>query len=142
MTLRSMRVLTAAHTYARPSFPFGRGPCFTTPSSSRMPRSLYLRDGLAIPNMRTIKELQCSPSLLAPGTASVKSASQNLGHCATALTCFSLAYAEMRLILAKLIWNFDIDLDSRSEGWLGKNTAFLLWEKPELWVRLTPRSDI
>lgn len=48
----------------------------------------------------------------------------------------------MRLILAKLIWNFDIDLDSRSEAWLEKNTAFLLWEKPELWVRLTPRSDI
>jgi cytochrome P450 len=58
------------------------------------------------------------------------------------LICFSLAYAEMRLILDKLIWNFDIDLDPRSEGWLEKNTAFLLWEKPELWLRLNPRSDL
>jgi hypothetical protein len=48
----------------------------------------------------------------------------------------------MRLILDKLIWNFDIDLDPRSEGWLEKNTAFLLWEKPELWLRLNPRSDL
>ncbi|KAF4466375.1 cytochrome P450 [Fusarium albosuccineum] len=53
----------------------------------------------------------------------------------------NLAYAEMRLILAKLIWHFDVDLDPRSEGWLERNTAFLLWEKPELWVRLTPRRD-
>ncbi|KAI1017797.1 hypothetical protein LB504_003823 [Fusarium proliferatum] len=54
----------------------------------------------------------------------------------------NLAYAEMRLILAKLIWNFDIDIDPRSEKWLEKNTAFLLWEKPDLWVRLNPRSDL
>ncbi|KAF5974269.1 cytochrome P450 monooxygenase [Fusarium coicis] len=54
----------------------------------------------------------------------------------------NLAYAEMRLILAKLIWKFDIDIDPRSKGWLEKNTAFLLWEKPDLWVRLNPRSDL
>ncbi|KAM0490942.1 hypothetical protein ACHAP8_011080 [Fusarium lateritium] len=53
----------------------------------------------------------------------------------------NLAYAEMRLILAKLIWHFDLDLDPGSEGWLEKHTAYLLWEKPELWVRLTTRCD-
>lgn len=46
----------------------------------------------------------------------------------------------MRLILAKMMWNFDIDLDPRSEGWLEKNVVYLLWEKPELYVKLTPKA--
>jgi hypothetical protein len=45
----------------------------------------------------------------------------------------------MRLILAKMIWNFDIDLDPRSDGWLDTNLLYFLWQKPELFVRLTPR---
>ncbi|OCK74493.1 cytochrome P450 [Lepidopterella palustris CBS 459.81] len=52
----------------------------------------------------------------------------------------NLAYAEMRLILAKMVWNFDIELDPRSENWLEKNMLYFLWEKPELYVRLTPRT--
>lgn len=107
---------------------------------------LYQRDGLGIPSMRTIKELLCSLFLLDLVTALVKSESPHPDIRTLlpriVLMCFSLAYAEMRLILAKLIWNFDIDIDPRSEEWLEKNTAFLLWEKPDLWVRLTPRSDL
>ncbi|KAL1897469.1 hypothetical protein Sste5346_004207 [Sporothrix stenoceras] len=52
----------------------------------------------------------------------------------------NLAYAEMRLILAKMIWNFEMELHPRSEGWLEKNVVYLLWEKPDLYVRLTPRA--
>lgn len=48
----------------------------------------------------------------------------------------------MRLILSKLIWNFDLALDPRSERRLEEHTAYQLWEKPELWIRLTPRSDV
>ncbi|CAK7235173.1 hypothetical protein SBRCBS47491_009201 [Sporothrix bragantina] len=54
-------------------------------------------------------------------------------------TATTLAYAEMRLILAKMIWNFNMELDARSKGWLEKNVVYLLWEKPELFIRLTPR---
>lgn len=51
----------------------------------------------------------------------------------------SLAYAEMRLILAKVIWNFSIRLDPSSNHWLQENKAFILWDKPELNVYLEPR---
>lgn len=57
----------------------------------------------------------------------------------------NLAYAEMRLILAKVLWNFDLSLDEermRRDGtpdWL-KQRAFALWEKKPLWVKLTPRT--
>jgi len=51
----------------------------------------------------------------------------------------SLAYAEMRLFMSRLIWNFDIELDSRSKGWLDQNLMYFLWEKPQLYIRLTPR---
>jgi cytochrome P450 len=51
----------------------------------------------------------------------------------------NLAYMEMRLILARLIWNFEIELCKESEGWNLQKT-FILWEKPELNVRLKLRT--
>lgn len=50
----------------------------------------------------------------------------------------SLAYAEMRLILARLLWNFDLELDERSKSWAHNMKSFILWEKPPLLVKLTP----
>ncbi|KAF9891541.1 hypothetical protein FE257_004008 [Aspergillus nanangensis] len=52
----------------------------------------------------------------------------------------NLAYAEMRLILARMIWNFDLELDPRSEGWLERNVLHFLWDKPQLYIRLIPRT--
>ena len=57
----------------------------------------------------------------------------------------NLAYAEMRLILAKVLWNFDLSLDEvkmkQQDGigdWFDQR-VFILWEKKPLWVKLTPR---
>jgi len=33
----------------------------------------------------------------------------------------SLAYAEMRLVLAKLLWNFDLELQPESEKWFPRH---------------------
>ncbi|KHN94126.1 cytochrome P450 ClCP1 [Metarhizium album ARSEF 1941] len=52
----------------------------------------------------------------------------------------NLAYAEMRLILARVVYNFDMKLASESSGWLNQR-AFTLWEKNPLMVYLTPRTD-
>lgn len=49
----------------------------------------------------------------------------------------SLAYAEMKVILARMIWNFDMVLDDRSKNWSDMK-MFNLWEKGELFVKLTP----
>lgn len=51
----------------------------------------------------------------------------------------NLAYAEMRLILARLLFDFDLELDERSRNWTEGMKAFVLWEKPALWIRLTAR---
>ncbi|KAF2803086.1 cytochrome P450, partial [Mytilinidion resinicola] len=50
----------------------------------------------------------------------------------------NLAWAEMRLIMAHLVWNFDLELDKRAENWIDRNKIFILWEKVELLVKLTP----
>lgn len=50
----------------------------------------------------------------------------------------NLALAEMRLIVAKLLFTFDITLDPRSEQWIKGCKVFTLWDKPELLVKLTP----
>ncbi|KAK7209883.1 hypothetical protein V2G26_017061 [Clonostachys chloroleuca] len=50
----------------------------------------------------------------------------------------NLAYAEMRLILARIIWNFDIHLAVDSDGWIERSQVFSLWSKPDLNVYLVP----
>lgn len=54
------------------------------------------------------------------------------------LVC-SLANAEMRTILARLIYNFDMELVDPKEDWLDQN-VFFLWCKTPLNVYLTPVS--
>ncbi len=48
----------------------------------------------------------------------------------------SLAYAEMRLILTRLLWSFDLELMPECNAWDEQN-VFTLVEKGELNVRLT-----
>ncbi|KAJ5201013.1 Cytochrome P450 [Penicillium cf. viridicatum] len=50
----------------------------------------------------------------------------------------NLAYFEMRLILARMIFNFDMELDQPEEDWVDHG-CFFLWEKPELMIKLKPR---
>ncbi|KAI1373215.1 cytochrome P450 ClCP1 [Hypoxylon crocopeplum] len=52
----------------------------------------------------------------------------------------NLAYAEMRLILAKIIYNFDMSIDDGSRGWLENQKAGNLWHKPALNIYMKPVS--
>jgi averantin hydroxylase len=49
----------------------------------------------------------------------------------------SLAYAEMRLILARVVWNFDMELGAESEHWTDQK-VYGLWQKAPLYIKLTP----
>ncbi|KAJ9194590.1 hypothetical protein DTO164E3_7257 [Paecilomyces variotii] len=49
----------------------------------------------------------------------------------------NLAYSEMRLILALIVFNFDIRLSDDSCNWIQQKN-FLMWQKPPLKVHLTP----
>ncbi|KAF2819605.1 cytochrome P450 monooxygenase-like protein [Ophiobolus disseminans] len=50
----------------------------------------------------------------------------------------NLAYAELRLILAHLLFAFDLTLVDPAQQWMDGQKLFTLWEKPSLMVRLTP----
>ncbi|EXK76357.1 hypothetical protein FOQG_18898 [Fusarium oxysporum f. sp. raphani 54005] len=51
----------------------------------------------------------------------------------------NLAYTEMRLILARIIWNFDIKLADDSRDWAYNQDLYFFWKKPPLDVYLKPR---
>lgn len=44
--------------------------------------------------------------------------------------------------LARFLWNFDVDLASRSRNWIDNQHAYLIWDKPPLFVHLTPRMPL
>jgi hypothetical protein len=50
----------------------------------------------------------------------------------------SMAYAEMRLILAKVLFNFDLELVDKSQEWMKGQKVLTLWMKPSLMVTLKP----
>jgi hypothetical protein len=49
----------------------------------------------------------------------------------------SLAYAEMRLIMARLLWNFDVAMEPGYENWFDEQYSVLTWIRDKLNVRLT-----
>ncbi|KAK6077404.1 cytochrome P450 [Seiridium cupressi] len=53
----------------------------------------------------------------------------------------NLAYAEMRLILTRVLWNFDLELMSESDSWNQQN-IFIFWDKGPLRVKLTPLRQV
>jgi cytochrome P450 len=48
-----------------------------------------------------------------------------------------MAWHEMRLIIAKVLYNFDLTLCPESENWL-KQKVYLIWEKHPLIVQVKP----
>ena len=54
------------------------------------------------------------------------------------LTWSSLAYLEMRTIIAKLVFSFDLTLAPESSNWMQGQRVFDVWEKPALNVYLKP----
>ncbi|KAK0640554.1 cytochrome P450 monooxygenase [Cercophora newfieldiana] len=51
----------------------------------------------------------------------------------------NLAYTEMRLIMAKLMWNFDLSpADEEARSWMDRCIPFHLWHRPPLNIKLTP----
>ena len=51
-----------------------------------------------------------------------------------------LAYAEMSLILARILWNFDVELCDKDEPWAfeKKSKVWVVWDHQPLMVRMTP----
>ena len=50
-------------------------------------------------------------------------------------TWISMAYHEIRLIMAKVLYNFDIELYPESNDWLEQST-YALWDKKPLMCKV------
>lgn len=50
----------------------------------------------------------------------------------------SLAYLEMRVILSKLVYNFNVEICPGNGNWIDQRSYFV-WDKPALMIRLTDR---
>ncbi|KAK8037655.1 Cytochrome P450 [Apiospora marii] len=53
----------------------------------------------------------------------------------------NLAYAEMRTIMARMLFNFDMRLANGYEKWADRCPIHNLWEKPPLLIHFKPRDD-
>lgn len=52
----------------------------------------------------------------------------------------SMAYVEMRMIMVKILWNFDLKLCDEDEDWLDQ-PVYLVFKKRPLMVQVRPRDD-
>jgi aspirochlorine biosynthesis cytochrome P450 monooxygenase len=50
----------------------------------------------------------------------------------------NLAYAETRLILTRLLWNFDIEFCDESRDWMDGIKVFMVYQRPPLMIKLSP----
>jgi cytochrome P450 len=48
----------------------------------------------------------------------------------------NLAYAEMRLIMAKLAWKFELELMPESKNWFEGQKVYTVFQKPPLFMKL------
>lgn len=123
----------------------GTGPCITILSIFPSLMSSGLRDGSATHVLLAIKRNLSSHSPLGHVIVSVESKSSISfsllrDNGLTDLSCTSLAYAEMRIILAKLVWKFDFKLSKQSRDWYSHSRVYMAWQKEPLYVHLMQRT--
>ncbi|KAK6603848.1 cytochrome P450 [Botrytis cinerea] len=78
-------------------------------------------------------ETNCPPEFANDDKAAMQSFSFGPRNCLGK----NLAYVEMRLIIARILWEFDIEMCDGMENWSDVK-IFLVWDKKPLPVRLTP----
>ncbi|CUS11625.1 unnamed protein product [Tuber aestivum] len=54
----------------------------------------------------------------------------------------NLALKEIRLALSKIFWVYEMELVNRGVDLNRDSTSFVLWDKPDLWVRFTRRPGV
>jgi len=55
-----------------------------------------------------------------------------------------MAWMEMRILIAKMVFHFDYELVDDNLDWERDSQCFVLWQKPDLLTKVIPRvlSDI
>jgi hypothetical protein len=50
-----------------------------------------------------------------------------------------MAWMEMRILIAKMVFHFDYELVDDNLDWVRDSSCFILWQKPDLWTKVIPR---
>lgn len=50
----------------------------------------------------------------------------------------SMAWIELRILMAKLVYHFDFEIVDKNLNWLGQQECYTLWQKPDLFVKAIP----
>lgn len=58
----------------------------------------------------------------------------------TSLNSHSMAYVEMKMMMVKMLWNFDLRLVDKDEDWLDQ-PVFLIFKERPLMVQVRPRAE-
>jgi hypothetical protein len=51
-----------------------------------------------------------------------------------------MAWMEMAILIAKMVFLGDCELVDDNLDWERDSPAFILWQKPDLWTRVTSRN--
>lgn len=54
----------------------------------------------------------------------------------------NLAYLELRITLAKMVWAFRFEMVDKEVDWVRDNKMYLLWKKPEMKMRFHSRAEL
>lgn len=54
----------------------------------------------------------------------------------------NLAYLEMRVILAKMVWQYDFELLNKELDWERESQMYVLWQKPVMNMKFYPREGV
>ncbi|PKY00096.1 cytochrome P450 [Aspergillus campestris IBT 28561] len=77
---------------------------------------------------------------LDPHSTDVKEASQPFSLGTRGCLGQNFAYMELNLILAKMIWKYNLELVNKDLDWEGQSHMHVMWWKPKLMVRFTKRA--
>ncbi|KAI3333250.1 cytochrome P450 [Ustulina deusta] len=78
---------------------------------------------------------------LDPDSQDVKEASQPFSLGPRGCLGRNFAYMEISLILAKMLWRYDLELVNKDIKWLDEGKVHIMWWKPSLFVRFHERSE-
>ncbi len=53
-----------------------------------------------------------------------------------------MAWMELRILIAKLVFLFDFELADDELDWDRDCACFRLWQRPDLWIKVTMREDL
>lgn len=141
VSVRDLLCEASQLTIARPSWLHTIGPLTIEKIISPTPLATTPSASWAMLDLPMTGLRYCSHSMLGLGTAWDESTYLSFSSVHLAISNEnSLAYTEMRLILARVIYNFDMKLADDSKDWIGQQKIYMMWEKKPLNVYLTPRT--